>query len=904
MSSISPDSHILTSTMQPISFGEPTETDSFVLTTPSSTTSTTHLGTTAGSAYLGNGSQTIVSSSAVTSFFTTGGYLNLGSTTSTLPDPGHLETGKIADSPTPTSRVRETEDGGHEITLPGMTSVYQSTQTLSPEVHQDDITVIRQTETWPSSKATLERTMTDSSGRTVVQTVTTNIPGETSVLETLLTMRPGETLVAIPKVISTIRGGITQIIQATYVDAEGHTTTSSYESIIGGQSGLVTRTYFVATSLPPGYKVITMPTYVPTTEGGTIEALQTTYIDGEGHLRTSSYTRTIHGTPTLKTVPIVLATPVQSGDRLTTLSTVIPTTIGGSTEVIETTFTNSEGQLTTSSYTTVRGGTPASTTVLTVIATPASTSSATSNGTQNTGNVNVIVYGLGLKEYMLGAFLPTILAAIIAYPFKLININARLMQPFHTLATASSLGGASPESSIFLRFYNWSGALSLPRSIKFRQPIIVISDLLVFGAALLAPIAAETVSVRVPDGCDLGCFGSLGVTTIPGRFLEALMAIMMALLMALIILLNVFQWKTGVSHNPWSIAGMASLSLNLKMRDSIQKMAQDTHGFPKEDQILESLAESKYALDGFCVSSNPRSVSTRGYGIIVRTNKDDTKSLVKSDVSTQREKLDRRPLKKNTQPFVLLTWWGRCCLLFVFACVFIILTYYENTSISSGFERFMDSRGFGVRFFFTALGVIFGACMETFFRSVAIISPYQQLSKQQLPAERSILLSPPTNAFYGMYSAFQQRSPFLGAVSFTTVLAELFLPVTLSHVPFSHLDTYETQLVCAWFSITILALMILVIVYSFFIQWPHMPVDPRTIVGAMFYVSDSWMLSTMEGMSTLRKKDRDRIMRAQRFRYGFGYAEGTSGNGRTGLNICGEVGEAAVMIRDEKSRYG
>ncbi|KAL1859798.1 hypothetical protein Daus18300_009388 [Diaporthe australafricana] len=825
------------------------------------------------------GTESQITLSVPVYFTSTGGYLEIGPTSSTYTSP----------SSTPTSPGAKADPASPPVG-----------ETLSLKVQTGGVTVIRQTETWPSSKTTFARTTTDSGGHIVVQTTTADIPGMTSVLETSVRLGPDETLVAIPEVIPTMRGGMTQTMQSTYVDSEGHTTTSSYMTVIGGQSGFVTRTYFLATSLPSGYTVITVPTIVSTMEGGTIEALETTFVDGQGHLTTSLYTRTLHGTPASRTVPIVIATPGPPGSFPGSFATVIPTTIGGTTEIIKTTSTDSQGRLTTSSYTTVRGGTPTSMTVWTSIATPTSTSPTISNGTQNTDGVSVVVYGLSLRDYVLGAFLPTILAAIVAYPFKLININARLMQPFHALSTAREGDGTRPESSIFLRFYSWTGALSLPRSIKFGQPIIVISDLLVFGAALLAPVAAETVSVRVPDGCSLGCFGSLGVTMATGRVLEALAATMMALLIALIVLLNVFRWETGVSHNPWSIAGMASLSLDPGIRDIIRKIPQGLRGCTKENMMIEALAGSKYVLDEFWVSSNPESVSSRGYGIVVRTDANDAKKLIKNDKFIPAKKDHSKVEKKRTQPFVLLTWWGRCILLFVFACVLILLTYYENTSLNSGFEQFMDSRGFGVRFFFTALGVILGSCMETFFRCVAIILPYQQLSKHALPAERSILLSPPTNAFYGAYSAFQQRSVFLWAVSSTTILAELLLPVTLSHVPFSHLDTYETQLVCTWLSVTIMALMIIVVLYSFLIQWPHMPVDPRTVAGAMFYVCDSWMLGTMEGISTVTKKQRDWSMRSQRLRYEFGLVEGASGEQRIGVDMCGEMGEKAVMIRDER----
>lgn len=175
------------------------------------------------------------------------------------------------------------------------------------------------------------------------------------------------------------------------------------------------------------------------------------------------------------------------------------------------------------------------------------------------------------------------------------------------------------------------------------------------------------------------------------------------------------------------------------------------------------------------------------------------------------------------------------------------------------------------------------------------MSTYLELSRHVLVADRSILHSPPTNAFYGIYSAIRQRHLFFGVLSFVTLLAELGLPVTLSHVPFSKTETYMTQLVCTWLAIGILGLMMLTLAASFLITWPHLPVDPRTIAGAMFYVCDSDMLETLEGTSRLRKNDRNRSIRQMGRRYGFGYIKGISGRGRVGVDYVDDREEAKAL---------
>lgn len=147
-----------------------------------------------------------------------------------------------------------------------------------------------------------------------------------------------------------------------------------------------------------------------------------------------------------------------------------------------------------------------------------------------------------------------------------------------------------------------------------------------------------------------------------------------------------------------------------------------------------------------------------------------------------------------------------------------------------------------------------------------------------------------------MYSAVRQRSLFLGCASFVTLLAELCLPVTLSHVPFSRFDKLSTERFCIWTSIAVLGLMVLVVLASFAVDWPHLPLDPRTIAGAMFYVCDSRMLAAFKGMAAAGKRERDVDVRYLRSLYGYGLVHGLSGGERMGVDVCDDRGEAAVMV--------
>jgi O-antigen/teichoic acid export membrane protein len=183
----------------------------------------------------------------------------------------------------------------------------------------------------------------------------------------------------------------------------------------------------------------------------------------------------------------------------------------------------------------------------------------------------------------------------------------------------------------------------------------------------------------------------------------------------------------------------------------------------------------------------------------------------------------------------------------------------------------------------------------TIVTGVAVLSPYLLMSHRPLPAQYSILISPPTNPLSGLYSAFRQRHLYLGVLALATLLAD-FLPVTLSHVPFSVLETSETQSTCAYLSIAILVIMMVAVAASLAVRWPHMPVDPRTIAGALYYLCDSSVLISFDGLAGVERRDRDWMVKSMCVRYTFGTMIGLNGKERVGIEAL-DAGDGAGSIR-------
>lgn len=618
-------------------------------------------------------------------------------------------------------RTERSTAGGRPADV-GIRSAQDQTTNIPSQAPDPSMTImiVQETKTQPPTESTSQETTTESDGHRTVETIATTLPGRTSVLQLTLTLSQSQTMMAQPSVMATTVGGTTKTLKSTFTDSEGeHETTRT--TIVGGTPTSRTLAVMVPTSITEGQQLVTLQEVVSTTLGDTTRITWTTSVNSQMRMTSSFYTTVVKGTPTLETLWTVIASSAPSAETLVTIPTVVPVTVEGTSKLTTKTYTDTQGDLKKSTFATALRGIPTSTILWTVIATPtpqasgiSSPSSNTSTGTEPIAETNVLVLGITTQEYFLAAFLPTILAVLISFPIKLIGINARLMQPFHALATADEARGCPPQNSVFLQFYGWPGIFSFIRAFQLGQPIIAVTDMLVFGAGLLAPLAAETIAVyEAFDDCVYYCYGTLGVSLVPGRLLQALMSTLVALLLVLIVLLSVRHWKTGVCQNPWGIAGMASLCLDSEMRGVLRRLPRGLDTRVKESMILEILAEKRYGI-GFQSVSSDFDSSYRNYGVSVASNA--TAELPVSERGRFTKSSAAPTCKKTSQPFLLLTWWGRGIMLFVFASIMAMLAYYENSYSESGFEMFMDSQSFGVKFFFTALGVILGYSMETVFR--------------------------------------------------------------------------------------------------------------------------------------------------------------------------------------------
>ncbi|PMD41784.1 hypothetical protein L207DRAFT_624197 [Hyaloscypha variabilis F] len=347
-------------------------------------------------------------------------------------------------------------------------------------------------------------------------------------------------------------------------------------------------------------------------------------------------------------------------------------------------------------------------------------------------------------------------------------------------------------------------------------------------------------------------------------------------IVVVLLLISLSRARSGVASNPWSIATSSSL-LSKEIGDlllSLYPHSRERH--IHESQILGKLQGKKFALQYY--------IGRQGgldYGVVLQkgghskgTNKSPQETV--SDSRTKPGNTQRNRAKINSLKEKLAGDHGvRIMLLAILCGLLALIIFYDTKEMDpriNSFEHFMDSQRFGVCFLFAALGVIIILFWDSIFSRITILQPYKYLSETHSYPRPSLSVSPATTVFSAFWTSILQRDAFAGAISFASLLSK-FTPLLLSNIPYRITQTWHTHVVCAWVAVSILAFMILVLVWSFFVKWPQMPVDPSTLAGNMYY-----------GMSTMGEKERNAQIKEAGNKYQFGQMVGVSGRSRIGIS--------------------
>lgn len=493
----------------------------------------------------------------------------------------------------------------------------------------------------------------------------------------------------------------------------------------------------------------------PTEVSEDVSSLPATYVYGNGGTRKVSETATVPPTPSPLSSNYGSAGPVSVSETAPQTPTFVTAevTVMTNPEGVLTTLTSIPAPVSTSRTTTLTDsqGRPTATQETSVLVTPSVTTQTDSGGiptstatlypvipegsdsgnknsdnnSDNNSNVVTNTYFISYGSYVIGMFLPTLLAILLAIPVRILDLNAKILQPWHELTHER---GASGRESLCLDTSGWQSVAASFRSLAGGQALVFLTSALVLASALLIPLSAEAVAFDLRGiGCARGSGSARNCAYVLSVFRQAagatlaLLALMAAAVLMVLVLLA--RWRSGVGTNPWSMCGVASLSMSADVRRLF------TAGLPAGADAAEMprgllrsiLRDRRFRLGYFCGPNG-----TVEYGIMLHDEHGDghaLNGLVAEDVKEPQDHHAAPTKPSHHLPFLMLGYVGRSVFLFVLCGLLALILYYNNTGGDTPFENFMDSESFGVRFLFTGVGVIISFFWASFFSSKFPLPP-------------------------------------------------------------------------------------------------------------------------------------------------------------------------------------
>lgn len=433
---------------------------------------------------------------------------------------------------------------------------------------------------------------------------------------------------------------------------------------------------------------------------------------------------------TVITTPPPRLTMSRLDGSLTTFS--IATTPTGSEPISFTVVSTISGTLTTLTTTPSASKvvTTISGTLSTITSTPSpSTRTSTIDGTTKTvesiatpdptptePETELKEYSVNTAKYFLSKFLPTLLATLLAIPLRIIDVNAKLYQQFYAL---NAENGALGSQSMTLHFSGLNAFTKPFTLLSGGHPIPLVTSLILWSSSLTVPLAAEALGLKIHGRCRAdsikGCALDLSVSPGPTRALLAVLALIVVLLLVLLLL----SWRreSGLHANPWSIAGIASLTRCRDVR---------VHS-SKEADIRQGVAEKRYGF-GFFWNEEGRAE----YGIVLYDDAGRSLREIQdpeardgvdhTEDATRRETNSVAQTQKKGLPFMALGYaWRIAFLVFLFGLFVVVLFYHISVlrGTTSRFKAFMNSHNFGARFLFAGVGVVITFAWLSFFVSTS-----------------------------------------------------------------------------------------------------------------------------------------------------------------------------------------
>ena len=322
------------------------------------------------------------------------------------------------------------------------------------------------------------------------------------------------------------------------------------------------------------------------------------------------------------------------------------------------------------------------------------------------------VIGMTTRRYIIGAFVPTILAVLFSIPWHLLASALKEMEPFYQLQRPE---GVPASRSLFMDYENSINVVATINAMGKGDFLVWWSGLISLIVLLLAPLASETVfigflgqGVCTATSGRKACIPSLSVFPVAARVVQGILCFVAVLTVALAIALA--RKKSGVYSNPLSIAGVATLFQNQYLIDEFRRL----NPYAVDQRTL------KAALKGqrYRIGSYEEYHGGSSYGLMIyqssseaqevdgRTQNRDGKKYASVAVTEVDKYPPPQPKPKMTSATFFIHPVSVAVYGLLVAGLEVLVLYYNRTGGDTKFEKFMDSESFGVTFLFTAVGVV------------------------------------------------------------------------------------------------------------------------------------------------------------------------------------------------------
>ncbi|KAF7874897.1 hypothetical protein EAF04_002071 [Stromatinia cepivora] len=459
------------------------------------------------------------------------------------------------------------------------------------------------------------------------------------------------------------------------------------------------------------------------------------------------------------------------------------------------------------------------------------------------------------RQYLIASFLPLFLAIFYAIPWRVLENTVRYMEPFYQLRPFSH----STESKAIHLDYESPLIFIIPfSSISRKHFTVFVTSLISIIMLVVAPLASQVMVVVESNYCvgtGLTICDSWGIYPNIARVLEGLLG--SVALFVLFLMIAGLRRNTGVYSEPLSLVGLAV-------------MYRET---PLSFQAIN---------DGQASQKEGRShIPVQGYTSLLTVKTDMARKTPDSALlrSKRRDGSKKTFLSKvwNGIKIRLIHLGGLCLLCGILS---VVAVYYQ-TDANTGFNRFMNSQGFGVRFLMTALGTGTNLLWSRIDEDLRKMDPYHQLLRGNAKPQNSILPSVHMSPYTALIPSLRRKHYLVSWISFCSILSE-FLPITLANIPYSNTETRLVLLTCFYLAMGILSLMIIGVVILLFRPRHYvksLPRKPCTIAARLEYlapageVDDSNLLRSVDGLALLEREDRDARVIARGKLYSMGIGE-------------------------------